>query len=310
MNSFGLPSQRVRIRASTSRKDFIRSLFPAPPAPLSRIRSRSARKPSTGFLTSPASPTAAAPRKRQQSDASGYPLGAQEDEYDSTSTAAYFPRSPRASTRPDWERGISTHYDAPAETASPHSSASQLALDAAWTPRLPNALVVSGLEHAGTAVQHTLSEILRTRSVVVDDDAGSPAGGGRIESLPDPFIVVYVCPQDKFERPPISKGLVSVECSARGSAADSAQLDRFAFNMVLNAGPLSPSAYRPHAQRKVAVTRDVRNAYSSGVRLTSSRTFMNCASLPRKYTCTTRSPSSSPRSSPRRATTRGSTARS
>ncbi|KZW00188.1 hypothetical protein EXIGLDRAFT_761807 [Exidia glandulosa HHB12029] len=250
VNSFGLHCQRVRIRSSTSRKDFIRALFPAPPSQLARARSRTARKRSL-----PTSPAATTPRlgpKRQPSDASSFPFNAQDDGYDSTSTAyqggggPQSPRSPLA--RPDWERGISTHYDAP--PTSPLSSASQLqlqiALDTAWTPRLPNAVVISGLENAGTAVQHTLSEILRTRTVVLDDDAGSPgpgAGGGRIESLPDPFIVVYVCARDPFERPHISKGL----------------LDRFGCSSIVtkpSTGLGSPSTYRSPAQRKVAITRD------------------------------------------------------
>lgn len=83
------------------------------------------------------------------------------------------------------------------------------------TLKLPRALVVSGLEHAGMPAQRALVDVLRDRRVVLD---GTSNLSGRskpdddldgVWNLPDGFILVYVCPWDPRERPAIHKTLVS-----------------------------------------------------------------------------------------------------
>lgn len=97
------------------------------------------------------------------------------------------------------------------------------------SPRLPHALVLSKLEIAKQSVQYALLEILQMGTIVLDppdekecwssDFRGVPADDGhrspvsgpeRSWSLPQGFIVVYVCPLgDGRERPPLVKPLVS-----------------------------------------------------------------------------------------------------
>ena len=255
VQTFGMYAQRVRVRSAITRRDFVRSLFTAPPPPaISRARARSTRK-RTQAQSPPTSP------KRQASD-TGFPFGGYfpgEDDDESTSTHAPV-RSPSHQQLPSasqqWERGVATAYDGGPVPGSPMSGSTTMAsssVDLGLAPRLPNAIVLSGIENAGSAVHHTLSEILRTRTVVVDDEptanASSPTrstsptqfiDSGSTWVLPEPFIVVYVCVFDERERPPISKGL----------------LDRFAFSMNLDL------SHRPQSPppRKPGLTREVRNA--------------------------------------------------
>ncbi|KAH7108018.1 hypothetical protein BKA62DRAFT_764092 [Auriculariales sp. MPI-PUGE-AT-0066] len=249
---FGLHCQRVRVRSSVSRRDFVRSLFTAPP-PAGRARTRPVRK-----RTQPNSPPTS-PR-RQPSD-QGSPFGGYFPGDDEDSTSAAYDTGPLRSpshqhlaSSSQWERGISTAYDGGPVPASPMSGttiagSTTAYFDHAPAPRLPNAIVVTGLENAGSIVHHTLSEILRTRTVVLEDDPAAqpgspttrsksplPGASGSTWILPEPFIVIYVCPFDDRERPQISKGL----------------LDRFAFsgNLDVYHRPQSPS------MRKATLSRE------------------------------------------------------
>lgn len=75
------------------------------------------------------------------------------------------------------------------------------------TPQLPQALVISGLEHASDATQRSLTTVLAEKRVVLeskrelDDDDG-------VWNLPEGFIAVYVCPWSARERPALHKSLV------------------------------------------------------------------------------------------------------
>jgi hypothetical protein len=92
----------------------------------------------------------------------------------------------------------------------------------ATTLTLPQALVVSGLEHAPRASQRAFLCALRERRVILEsecEDEGSGGGnqtsddmtaGGEdgVWNLPDGFMVVYVCALDSRERPKLCRSLV------------------------------------------------------------------------------------------------------
>ncbi|KAJ7772694.1 hypothetical protein DFH07DRAFT_170594 [Mycena maculata] len=67
----------------------------------------------------------------------------------------------------------------------------------------PRALVISGLENATAPSQRALSRVLAEKRVVLEDEDGD-----ELWNLPDGFIMVYVCPLDVHERPPINKSLL------------------------------------------------------------------------------------------------------
>lgn len=91
--------------------------------------------------------------------------------------------------------------------------------------QFPHAVVVHGLETASKAVQETLWDMLRTRSVVLDRE-GAPDEKGVVSNMPDGFILIYVCPLgDGISNPPILKAL----------------LDRFSFNASIVIPP-SPNS--------------------------------------------------------------------
>lgn len=91
--------------------------------------------------------------------------------------------------------------------------------------QLPQALVMSGLEHASFSVQRTLISVLAEKRVVIEgprtnaalpnENSKSPEGIAGMTSedgiwnLPDGFIAIYVCAWDARERPAIHKTLVS-----------------------------------------------------------------------------------------------------
>ncbi|CAG7854623.1 SubName: Full=Uncharacterized protein {ECO:0000313/EMBL:CCA68633.1} [Serendipita indica DSM 11827] len=60
--------------------------------------------------------------------------------------------------------------------------------------QFPHAVVVHGLETASKAVQETLWDMLRTRSVVLDRE-GAPDEKGVVSNMPDGFILIYL---DRF----------------------------------------------------------------------------------------------------------------
>ncbi|KAJ7217740.1 hypothetical protein GGX14DRAFT_516982 [Mycena pura] len=69
----------------------------------------------------------------------------------------------------------------------------------------PRALVISGLENAALPSQRALTKVLAERRVILEDEDG---GYDEVWNLPDGFMMVYVCPFDARERPPIDKTLV------------------------------------------------------------------------------------------------------
>ncbi|KAJ7268660.1 hypothetical protein B0H12DRAFT_1095966 [Mycena haematopus] len=71
----------------------------------------------------------------------------------------------------------------------------------------PRALVISGLENATLQSQRGLSRALAEKRVVLEDEDGDE-GYDEVWNLPDGFIMVYVCPIDARERPPIHKTLL------------------------------------------------------------------------------------------------------
>ena len=72
--------------------------------------------------------------------------------------------------------------------------------------RLPSALVLTGLEHCSMPCQRALLHTLLERRVKLGEDSDGAEPSFR--ELPPDFIIVYVCPFDPRERPPIHKSLV------------------------------------------------------------------------------------------------------
>jgi len=75
--------------------------------------------------------------------------------------------------------------------------------DAKLPKKLPQALVISGLEHADLAVQRSFATVLSEKKVVLDD------GQGKEEvTCPEGFICVYVCAWNATDRPSVHKTLL------------------------------------------------------------------------------------------------------
>jgi hypothetical protein len=76
----------------------------------------------------------------------------------------------------------------------------------------PRALVVSGLENVGLPAQRALLLAISNRRVDLDEDSYTrerqPVGETGVWSLPDDFLLIYVCHVEPQERPNIHKGLV------------------------------------------------------------------------------------------------------
>jgi hypothetical protein len=74
------------------------------------------------------------------------------------------------------------------------------------TSGLPSALVLTGLEHCSVPCHRLLLRTLLERRVTFGEDLD----GAELSftELPQNFILVYVCPFDPRERPPIHKSLV------------------------------------------------------------------------------------------------------
>ncbi|KAJ4493764.1 hypothetical protein C8J55DRAFT_499717 [Lentinula edodes] len=88
----------------------------------------------------------------------------------------------------------------------PHSYSDPTPLRVVRDPtqiQLPDALVLSGLENASLASQRALTEVLIEKRVVIDDTDLSG-----VWPFPKDFILVYICPLDERERPPIHKPLL------------------------------------------------------------------------------------------------------
>ena len=87
--------------------------------------------------------------------------------------------------------------------------------------QLPQALVISGLEHASFSVQRAFIDVLMEKKVVIEGQAtamqndmnkppGDSTSGQGTWDLPEGFLVIYVCAWDAKERPAIHKTLVSL----------------------------------------------------------------------------------------------------
>jgi hypothetical protein len=74
------------------------------------------------------------------------------------------------------------------------------------TSELPSALVLTGLEHCSVPCHRLLLRTLLERRVTFGEDLDG--AGLSFRELPQNFILVYVCPFDPRERPPIHKSLV------------------------------------------------------------------------------------------------------
>ncbi|KAI0084911.1 hypothetical protein BDY19DRAFT_968820 [Irpex rosettiformis] len=68
---------------------------------------------------------------------------------------------------------------------------------------IPGALVVSGLEHTTLPAQRALLRVLHERKIVLDGEQPNNAW-----KLPPDFIIVYVCPMNAYDRPPILRTLL------------------------------------------------------------------------------------------------------
>ncbi|KAK7045613.1 hypothetical protein VNI00_007446 [Paramarasmius palmivorus] len=152
-----------------------------------------------------------------------------------------------------------------------HSDPTPLRLRDLVNPQLPNALVISGLENASHLSQSALTSVLIERRVILEGSETGEASDSRRNShlldeplfeeadgvwpLPDDFIVIYVCPLDEWERPPIQKSLldrfamsatVNLDPSVRAAATVIFRPLSFRNSPVLSPVPLSPaSSYTP-----------------------------------------------------------------
>jgi len=85
--------------------------------------------------------------------------------------------------------------------------------DLKGTKNLPQALVISGLENANTAVQRAFSNVLGEKRVVLpgislEGDLKGEKGNEEVWTFPAGFICVYVCPWNAKERPDLHKTLL------------------------------------------------------------------------------------------------------
>jgi hypothetical protein len=73
--------------------------------------------------------------------------------------------------------------------------------------QLPHAVVITGLESASSSVQETLWDMLRTKTVVLEQEGEV----GNLWNLPDGFILVYVSSLgDGSSRPALQSALVGI----------------------------------------------------------------------------------------------------
>lgn len=126
------------------------------------------------------------------------------DDDDQESVRGLRPLSGRGFSPPDQEDLSSSYMLPSAATDTPGAQSMSMSMA---TAQLPHAIVISGIETASNAVQETLWDVLRTRTVVLEEADG---GAGNVWNLPDGFILVYVCPLgDGSSRPALQNALVS-----------------------------------------------------------------------------------------------------
>ena len=88
-----------------------------------------------------------------------------------------------------------------------HSEPQSAATTSTQSPAVtvPGALVLSGLEYTTLPAQRALLRVLHERKIVLDPDGEQSNNAWK---LPSDFIVVYVCPVNAYDRPPILRTLV------------------------------------------------------------------------------------------------------
>lgn len=121
-----------------------------------------------------------------------------------------------------------------------HSSKSHqrnFSRSSAETLSLPNAVVVSGLEHASLSAQKAVLRTLADRKLVLPTEQAVSHAVQRTFDLPENFILVYVCRLDPRERPFIYKSLVRPQLFSNPPSVvklSLGQLDRFAMSSPVN----------------------------------------------------------------------------
>ena len=114
------------------------------------------------------------------------------------------PQAPRMQTEPTSVRKYAESQPIPIAVGEARSTSHPMAV------QLPKALVVSGLEHVEVPAQRLLLRALQDRRIVFDHDSLDFSYGPEgTWDLPSDFLLVYVCPLDPHERPPILETLVS-----------------------------------------------------------------------------------------------------
>ncbi|KAK7473110.1 hypothetical protein VKT23_001209 [Stygiomarasmius scandens] len=177
--------------------------------------------------------------------------------------------------------------------------------------QLPNALVMSGIEHAGTLVQKAFSTVLSERTIILEDDKTSLDTGtsftknyrhsrsiyedketiqndeGGIWTLPDDFIAVYVCPIDEWERPSIHKPLldkfsmsvtITLNSTIRSQLTSISRPLSFRGSPILSPVPLLPGHVPSSSAQSFAQTIPTRQM-SPGMLSTTSNKSANTSPL-------------------------------
>ncbi|KIM30496.1 hypothetical protein M408DRAFT_328080 [Serendipita vermifera MAFF 305830] len=251
---FGLNTVSLRVKADSTVEDLLVGLFPIPPG--SPPTGTGPATPSSSVL----SPLALTPldrkRPRQNSHPGRIPSYTRASHHlllpdrlshllppDASASAGgggggryRLSVAATATGGTDDERGsmralrpLSGRGYVPPDPHIAHDAHLQLQMPSSAHVQLAHAVVITGLESASAAVQETLWEVLRTRTVVLEQEGGT---AGNVWNLPDGFILVYVCPLgDGSSRP----------------AIQSALLDRFSFsaNVALHTSTSAPAGLDP-----------------------------------------------------------------
>jgi hypothetical protein len=147
-----------------------------------------------------------AKRPRSQPTSEGHRRQASEPTASSSDTS---PTSPGERSDAQSRRPLHSPFNVTA-TRSSSSGAIEVedlrAQQALETSELPSVLVLTGLEHCSVPCHRLLLRTLLERRVTFGEDLHGAELSFR--ELPQDFILVYVCPFDPRERPPIHKSLV------------------------------------------------------------------------------------------------------
>ncbi|KAI0339910.1 hypothetical protein BDW22DRAFT_554772 [Trametopsis cervina] len=112
------------------------------------------------------------------------------------------PKAPRVDTEPTTLPSARPRLD-PHAHSEPHQP-----VTLAPATSLPGALVLSGLEHALLPAQRALLQVVHEQRIVLDADGSDHWSGSGTWKLPQDFIIVYVCPLNAYERPPVLRTLL------------------------------------------------------------------------------------------------------